>query len=158
MKYRWLCIILTVFYGLQFAGKTAAFGVEAAEQEEKVVVAENSTDTAAISGAECDDADFSCMENKHIGNPESIEAGHALYGNTCLFCHGPGGVGARAPTLVSGGFAPGGVNDNEFFLSIIKYGRPDTIMGSFESYMSVEEMWQVIAYLRDEAEKKAQAE
>ena len=155
MNYRWSYIILTLLCGLLLIGKVAAFGVEGAQQEEKMLVAENSTQPSASSDDVCDETDFSCMETRHIGNPESIEAVRLLYGNTCLFCHGPRGVGARAPTLVSGGFTPGGVNDNEFFLTTIRYGRPGTIMGSFDSYMSVGEMWQVIAYLRDESAKQA---
>ena len=95
------------------------------------------------------------MERQHIGNPESIEAGRAKYSNTCLFCHGPKGVGARAPTLVANGFAPGGVNDNKYFFTIIKYGRLGTIMGAFEGTLTDTEIWQVIAYLRDQSEKGA---
>jgi mono/diheme cytochrome c family protein len=98
------------------------------------------------------------METMHIGNPESIEAGRAKFGNTCLFCHGPKGAGSRAPTLVSNGFAPNGVNDNEYFITTIKYGRPGTIMGAFEGTLTETEMWQVIAYLRDQAEKVAAKE
>jgi len=158
MEYRWSCIILTLFYGLLLTGKVPAFGVEGAQQEERIIVAENSTQSSANSDDACDETDISCMETRHIGNPDSIEAGRSLYGNTCLFCHGPRGVGARAPTLVSGGFAPGGVNDNEYFLTTIRYGRPGTIMGSFDSYMSVEEIWQVIAYLRNESAKRATME
>ncbi len=44
---------------------------------------------------------------KFEGDAAAIEAGRQLYGNTCLFCHGPKGVGARAPNLVEGMFQPG---------------------------------------------------
>ncbi len=96
------------------------------------------------------------FEGRHIGNTQSIEKGRALYGNTCLFCHGAEGKGARAPTLVANAFAPDGGNDNAYFLAIIKNGRPGTIMGSFEGSLSETEMWQIIAYLRDVSKRLAQ--
>ncbi len=134
----------------------AAFGVEGATTgNSSIVVAENTVSKEEVSNVASKETPFSEMEAKHIGNPESIEAGRVKFGNTCLFCHGPKGVGSRAPTLVSNGFAPGGVNDNEYFITTIKYGRPGTIMGAFEGTLTETEMWQVIAYLRDQAEKVA---
>jgi mono/diheme cytochrome c family protein len=101
--------------------------------------------------------DINQLESQHIGNADSIKKGQSLYGNTCLFCHGSKGVGARAPTLVKGGFKPNGNYSNEFFINTIRYGRPDTIMGSFETTLTHTEMWQVMAYLRDQAKQVAQA-
>lgn len=96
------------------------------------------------------------LESTHIGNSESIKKGQTLYGSTCLFCHGPKGVGSRAPTLVKGGFKPNGNYDNEYFLNTIRFGRPGTIMGSFETMFTPTEMWQIMAYLRDQAKQVAQ--
>ena len=144
-----------LFVSIFVVNNLYAFGVEAAMEEKKAEqaeVANNETEPAEIIVAA---NEASTPESQHIGNPESIEAGRQKYGNTCLFCHGAKGVGARAPTLVAKGFAPGGVNDNEYFFTTIKYGKPGTIMGSFEGTLTETEMWQVIAYLRDQAEKVA---
>jgi mono/diheme cytochrome c family protein len=157
MKHLKLIIIFS-FINIIAVTNVAAFGVEAAMAEKEqaaTVIAENTVVEDKVSKEPAAQSPLSAMENQHIGNPESIEAGRAKYGNTCLFCHGAKGVGARAPTLVAGGFAPGGVINNEFFITTIKYGRPGTIMGSFEGTITETEMWQVIAYLRDQAEKVA---
>lgn len=155
--YKLLNIFVTmVFLNLSFSINVIAFGVEGAmaEEEGSVVVADNNV----VKKEDVDkESPLAAMESKHIGNPESIEAGRAKYGNTCLFCHGAKGVGARAPTLVAGGFAPGGVLDNNHYLITLKYGRPGTIMGSYEGILTEDEMWQVIAYLRDQSEKVAAA-
>ena len=153
----WKLILVFCLVNLFAIKNLAAFGVEAAmaEKKEAMVVAENTVEEKQSTKTAVEESPVAAMEKKHIGNPESIEAGRAKFGNTCLFCHGSKGVGARAPTLVSNGFAPGGVNNNEFFINTIKYGRPGTIMGSFEGTLTETEMWQVIAYLRDQAKKVA---
>lgn len=80
-----------------------------------------------------------------------IELGKGLFGNTCLFCHGAKGVGARAPSLITGHWGPGGANDDEYMMQVITKGRPGTIMGSFEDSHTVEEIKAIMAYLRHEA-------
>lgn len=91
---------------------------------------------------------------------EVIEKGKQLYGNTCLFCHGPKGVGARAPSLITGHWGPGGANGDDYMMDVIMNGRPGTIMGSFKESHSKEQVEAIIAYLRHEAkllaEKKAE--
>ena len=94
------------------------------------------------------------METNHIGNMESIEEGRKKYGMNCLFCHGPKGTGARAPTLVANGFIPNGVYDNKYFFTTIKNGKDGTIMGSFKEILSDLEIWNIIAYLRNEAKNE----
>jgi mono/diheme cytochrome c family protein len=84
------------------------------------------------------------------GDAAAIEAGRQIYGNTCLFCHGPKGVGARAPNLTEGMFKPGRDSEVPFAYEVILKGRPGTIMGGFEEMLSDDEVWQVIAYLREE--------
>lgn len=155
---------VALLLGMALTVKLYAFGVEAAMEEKKtteadtdtaVIVADNSSMEATQVADAGTESSSGSMESLHIGNPESIEAGRQKYGNTCLFCHGAKGVGARAPTLVDGGFAPGGVKDNEYFISIIKYGIPGTIMGTFEGTLTETQMWEIIAYLRDQSEKVA---
>jgi cytochrome c-L len=96
-------------------------------------------------------------KNPFEGKADAIEAGKALYSNTCLFCHGPNGLGARAPNLVEGLFRPNGGADDTIVYDIILKGRPGTLMGGFEGTYSEQEIWQVIAYLRDEGIKRAAA-
>lgn len=81
---------------------------------------------------------------------DAVEKGRALYGNTCLFCHGPKGVGARAPNLVEGMFKPGRDGEIPFAHGVLMNGRPGTIMGSYKEILSQEEIWNVMAYLRSE--------
>ena len=96
---------------------------------------------------------FNAMEKNHIGNPKSIDQGRKKYSMNCVACHGPKGAGARAPTLITNGFVPNGVYDNKFFFNTIFNGRPGTIMGSFKEALSDEDIWYIIAYLRNESEK-----
>jgi mono/diheme cytochrome c family protein len=81
---------------------------------------------------------------------DAVENGRQLYGNTCLFCHGPKGVGARAPNLVEGMFKPGRDGEVPFAYGVLMNGRPGTIMGSYKEILSQEEIWNVMAYLRSE--------
>jgi mono/diheme cytochrome c family protein len=94
-------------------------------------------------------------KNPLEGQADAIQAGKALYSNTCLFCHGPNGLGARAPNLVEGLFRPSGGADDAIVYDIILKGRPGTLMGGFEGMYSEQEIWQVIAYLRDEGINRA---
>jgi mono/diheme cytochrome c family protein len=95
-------------------------------------------------------------EITHIGNIGSIEKGQYLYGNTCLFCHGSKGVGSIAPSLVEGGFKPDGKYSDEYFIEAIRFGRAGTIMSSFDTTLTQTEIWQIVAYLRDQAKQVEQ--
>lgn len=81
---------------------------------------------------------------------DAVEKGRQLYGNTCLFCHGPKGIGARAPNLVEGMFKPGRDGEVPFAYGVLLNGRPGTIMGSYKDILKDEEIWNVMAYLRSE--------
>ncbi|MFW1677070.1 c-type cytochrome [Pontibacter sp. JAM-7] len=95
------------------------------------------------------------LSGQHLDNPDSIATGRQLFGNTCLFCHGPEGKGARAPSLVTGAWRPGGGNTPEYLYSVVINGRPGTIMGSFRESHTDEQIWQIIAFLRDVSTKIA---
>jgi mono/diheme cytochrome c family protein len=108
-----------------------------------------------LAAAETESADAAAFNpDKFDGDADAIEAGRQLYGNTCLFCHGPKGVGARAPNLIEGMFKPGRESEIPFAYDVIMKGRPGTIMGGFSEMLSEDEVWNVIAYLRDEGRKK----
>lgn len=81
-------------------------------------------------------------------DPVAVEKGRQLYGNTCLFCHGPEGIGARAPNLVEGMFKPGWDREVPYAYDVIRNGRPGTIMGAYKDKIADEEIWNVMAYLR----------
>lgn len=87
----------------------------------------------------------------NANHQEMIESGRKLFGNTCLFCHGAKGKGARAPSLIAGHWAPGGANDDAYMLDVILNGRANTIMGSFKESHSIVEIKSIIAFLRHEA-------
>lgn len=86
-------------------------------------------------------------------SPEAVEKGRQVYGNTCLFCHGPEGVGARAPNLVEGMFKPGRDGEVPYAYNVIVDGRAGTIMGAFKEVLSDEEIWDVMAYLRSQGHR-----
>ncbi|MCC7253810.1 c-type cytochrome [Hyphomicrobium sp.] len=104
-----------------------------------------------VASAQCAFAqDVAERKNPLEGQAEAVEAGKALYSNTCLFCHGANGLGARAPNLVEGLFRPNGGADDTIVFDIIMKGRPGTLMGGYEGTLSDTEVWQVISYLRHE--------
>jgi alcohol dehydrogenase (cytochrome c) len=81
-----------------------------------------------------------------LGNPQAIAAGEILYNQNCAVCHGSGARGERGPSLVSGSFQHGGA-DGELLISI-RGGVRGTEMPSF-ARLSTDQIWQIIAYLRD---------
>lgn len=92
------------------------------------------------------------MKNPYEGNPIAIERGAERYSERCSFCHGTRGKGAKGPSLVSGRFKFGGRNVDLYVT--ISAGRPGTQMGAFASSLTGEEIWQIIAFLREEYEKR----
>lgn len=100
--------------------------------------------------------ELSLLADQYIGHQEAIDMGRQLYGNTCLFCHGPNGVGARAPSLVAGAYRPGGGNTPEYMYSVVINGVAGTIMGSFRESHTDEQIWQILAFLRDQSAKLAE--
>jgi mono/diheme cytochrome c family protein len=91
------------------------------------------------------------IPNPVEGDPVAIAKGAERYSERCAFCHGTRGQGAKGPSLVRGKWKFGGRNADLF--ASISAGRPGTQMGSFASSLSGEEIWQIIAFLRDESRK-----
>ncbi|WP_295557786.1 c-type cytochrome [uncultured Hyphomicrobium sp.] len=124
----------------------------------KLLTAALSMATAALLATRAEPTfadDAAELKNPLEGQAEAIEAGKSLYSNTCLFCHGPNGLGARAPNLVEGLFRPNGGADDTIVFDIILKGRPGTLMGGFEGTYTETEIWQVISYLRQEGIARA---
>jgi len=82
--------------------------------------------------------------NPLAGSAPAAEAGEKIYANSCQVCHGGDGTGGRGPALATREFRHGG-EDWQLFQSI-RDGLPGTQMPGFP--LSVEEVWQLVAYLR----------
>jgi putative heme-binding domain-containing protein len=84
--------------------------------------------------------------NPHLGNPQSIRNGMALYRIRCADCHGLDASGYRGPDLIA--VMAGGATDERLFQTIRK-GVPGTEMpAANESSSPDDELLMIIAYLR----------
>ena len=84
--------------------------------------------------------------------------GEELFGRNCQQCHNSRGKGGKGPQLVKGAWGPGGANSDEYMYKIISEGRANTQMGGFGPALKPEEIWQIIAFLREEAKRVKAAE
>ena len=80
------------------------------------------------------------LTNSFLGKPEAISAGRDIYQRKCLVCHQS--AGARGPNL----FATK-LSDQRFLETVIR-GRKGTQMPAFGQRLSVEEVWQVHAFVK----------
>ena len=84
--------------------------------------------------------------NRHLGNPQSIRSGMALYRIRCADCHGLDARGYRGPDLTA--LLAGDVTDERLFQTIRK-GVPGTDMpATRELDTSDDDLLMMIAYLR----------
>ena len=84
--------------------------------------------------------------NPHLGNPQSIRSGMALYRIRCADCHGLDAGGYRGPDLI--GVLAGGATDERLFQTIRK-GVPGTEMpAANETSAPDDDLLMIIAYLR----------
>lgn len=97
-------------------------------------------------------------ENPFAGAPEAERAGEELFGRNCQQCHNTRGHGGKCPQLVRGAWGPGGANSDGFMFETISKGRPNTQMGAFGAALSGDQIWQIISFLRAEAQRVAAAE
>ncbi|MCB1930239.1 MAG: cytochrome c [Rhodocyclaceae bacterium] len=94
----------------------------------------------------------------YVGRPEAERAGEELFGRNCQQCHNSRGHGGKCPQLVRGAWGPGGANSDRYMFETIADGRPNTQMGAFGKTLSSQEIWQVVAFLRAEARRVAEAD
>jgi cytochrome c oxidase subunit II len=80
------------------------------------------------------------LTNPFLGKPEAISAGRDVYQRKCLVCHQS--AGARGPNL----FATK-LSDQRFLETVIK-GRKGTQMPAFGARLSIDEVWQVHAFVK----------
>ncbi len=84
--------------------------------------------------------------NPHLGNPQSIRSGMALYRIRCADCHGLDAGGYRGPDLLAAMAA--GATDERLFQTIRK-GVPGTEMpAASEADAPDDDLLMIIAYLR----------
>ena len=93
------------------------------------------------------------VENPFEGDPQAILEGYERFNARCSYCHGMRGIGAKGPPLTRGYFKKsGGLNINLY--SVIASGDQvngqPTQMGAFSRKLSDEEIWKIIAYMRQE--------
>lgn len=85
-------------------------------------------------------------DNPHLGNPQSIRSGMALYRVRCGDCHGLDATGYRGPDLTA--LLAGGATDERLFQTIRK-GVPGTDMpAATETNAPDDDLLMIIAYLR----------
>ncbi len=96
------------------------------------------------------------IDQKNIELSDSIKLGQEAFGRNCQICHNSKGIGGKCPTLIKGAWAPDGPNSDEIMFDIIANGRPNTQMGAFGKSLTEDEIWNIINYLRYEAEIHAQ--
>ena len=85
-------------------------------------------------------------KNPHLGNPQSIRSGMALYRIRCADCHGLDARGYRGPDLTA--LLAGDMSDERLFQTIRK-GVPGTDMpATRELDTSDDDLLMMIAYLR----------
>jgi mono/diheme cytochrome c family protein len=93
------------------------------------------------------------LTNPFANDNAAAAAGEELFGRNCQQCHNSRGKGGKAPQLVRGAWGPEGANSDTFMYRTITLGRPKTQMGSFALILEPDEIWQIITFLRAEAQR-----
>lgn len=92
------------------------------------------------------------VKNPSEGDPAAIERGREIFTERCAFCHGTLGRGAKGPCLTCGHFYYRGGSNAQLFATI-SGGIPGGQMGAFASSIKGDDIWRIIAFLRDQTEK-----
>jgi mono/diheme cytochrome c family protein len=96
------------------------------------------------------------VTNPYQGDAVAAAEGRKLYHSQgCVACHGNNARGAVGPDLTDDEWmrAP----SDEMIFNVIKNGRSGTLMSPFKDALNDEQIWQVVAYLRDENRKRKEA-
>ncbi len=93
------------------------------------------------------------MINPFEGDPEAIAAGYEKFNSRCSYCHGMRGIGAKGPPLTRGYYKKSGGTNMQLYSTIVNgllvNGQP-TQMGAFGRTIEGDDIWRIIAYLRQE--------
>lgn len=96
--------------------------------------------------------------NPFKGQPEAARKGEELFGRNCQQCHNSRGKGGKGPQLIRGAWSPGGANSDLYMYTTIAGGRPGTQMGGFGTSLAGDDIWQIVAFLRAEAQRVKSAD
>jgi mono/diheme cytochrome c family protein len=113
---------------------------------------------ALASGAQAFGPGQSPANNPLAGDRSAAGQGEELFGRNCQQCHNSRGKGGKGPQLVKGAWGPGGANSDGHMFDLIANGRPGTQMGGFGLSLKPDEIWQIVAFLREEALRVKAAE
>lgn len=99
---------------------------------------------------------FNALPARAADDDAVIELGKTKFGENCSgFCHGAGGKGARAPCLICGSFKRG--ETDEAIARNTAEGIAGTPMGAFGQKLNADEIKAIVAFLRYQQKKKAEA-
>jgi cytochrome c oxidase cbb3-type subunit 3 len=91
--------------------------------------------------------------NPYGGDAEAIENGEILFARiSCHGCHGSNARGGNGPDLTDDEWLrqPG----DDMVFRAIKFGRKGTMMSPFKDDLSDEQIWYLVSYLGDLAERR----
>ena len=80
------------------------------------------------------------LTDPFLGQPDAIAAGRDIYRSKCLVCHQS--AGARGPNIFKTK-----LSDEQFLATVIN-GRKGTQMPAFGLRLSIDEVWQVHAFVK----------
>ena len=93
------------------------------------------------------------LVNPYEGNTEAIAGGGKLFMRmSCHGCHGGNARGGTGPDLTDDAWMR--QPTDEMIFNTIKNGRPGTMMSPFKSDMSDEQIWYLVAYIRELGRKR----
>ena len=93
------------------------------------------------------------LRNPFESNPEAIAAGKKLFMRmSCHGCHGGNARGGTGPDLTDDQWLR--QPTDEMLFNTIRNGRPGTMMSPFRSDMDDEQIWYLVAYIRDLGAKR----
>ena len=93
------------------------------------------------------------LVNAYEGNPEAIAGGKKLFMRmSCHGCHGGNARGGTGPDLTDEEWLR--QPTDAMIFNTIKNGRPGTMMSPFKSDMSDDQIWYLVAYIRDLGRKR----
>jgi mono/diheme cytochrome c family protein len=80
------------------------------------------------------------LTDPFLGQPDAVAAGRDIYRSKCLVCHQS--AGARGPNIFKTK-----LSDEQFLATVIN-GRKGTQMPAFGLRLSIDEVWQVHAFVK----------
>ena len=100
------------------------------------------------------------LKNPVPATAESVAAGQVIYKRRCGACHGADGKGGppkedylKAPPNLIDGSWDHGSSDGEIYWVIKNGVPPDLLMEGWDDRLSETDMWNVVNFLRDLAQK-----